>query len=463
MTSYGSFSKPLRRFAAALLVVCAGLIGCSRKPSALPSAPTNPVVVAPLANPALTGSERFVIYAREGRAREARDWERMEATAWDFDPDRPEQGLVRRVTFGRSHWNAYPLLWPESDDASEFVRLQVNVPGSHDYTVRLYRIDFKSWQVQTILACDQVLGLGSNAENVYVDTSLGYRAIRRNTAEVQLLDTPFKRVRDFGGRWIVEVESQRSGASGAFFDLKRGVLLSDRFVVPASWSDPWVGVMPSPDHRRVAYWDRRYRDDPRRAGLHFGEPPIVLATSLYVLDLASGKIRERQFRARCAAGSGVPVRSWGPRAVWSADGAQLKCVTLEGDDPEAAPVQLTLDAATLEIVSREVAPAPTREPLWVPLFLPEYLRADYDSLATASEERGRRVALAFLKSHGVSVDDALTYGDSSVAFSPDGRRMLIKLHSDFYFGDLQSKQLRRIPTPPELEHVVLDIHCVRAR
>ena len=404
--------------------------------------------------------EKFVIFAREGN-----DTNTMVASAWEFDLEKPEEGLIRRARFAPSSWSASQLFLSQQGTAPapEYVRHQVDDEGtSNGYIVHLYRIDYHKWDVQQVLETPQVFGLGANEESIFVDTDRGYRVIERRTGTIRTLDPSFKLVFDFGhDLWMVELAKPDKGLSGSFFDVKRGQLLDGRFAIPEDVKKRNFTVRLTPDRQRVAFWDLDYADDPqwRKPEGFVGQQ--VMTTDLIIQDLMSGKSRRFPFKSVCIPGSGVAVLSAGPRAEWNEDGTQISCVTLVGDDPKSPSEQVILDSATLRVVDRRKPPEPELWTTWEVKFLPVHLKSDYDALVGASEEHGRRVALAFLKSHGIDVRNMMRYG-SDVAFSPDGKRMLIKLQraEGFYFGDLEANALRLIRTPPALAHVSLSIHWV---
>jgi hypothetical protein len=392
-------------------------------------------------------AEKYVLFAAEHQEGSV-----ARITGWEYDPRKPEAGLVRRAEFAPSGWTPAPLFpyWT-GGTTPEYLRQQVSEPkGKNGYITHLYRVDYGTWEVKRLLVTLQALELGVNPRRVYVDTDQGVRWIDRKTDEVKAPEVPFGVVRLLTkDLWIVE-----AGGKGALFDLDKDALLGGRLEIPEGWRKDWFVLHPSPDRRRIAYWNRYFSDDPARKDLVFGKR-MVLSTGLHVVDLTTAETRTFRFRSGCAGGSGNPVISAGPRVEWSADGASLTCVTMSGDTLE----QVTLEAATLAEKSR--APAPPMKPYtsWERKYFPEWLRADYDTLERASEEGGRRLAFAFLQKRGVDLKGMVTYADAEIGFSDDGKRALLR-HSrtaNFYFIDLEANELRPLKTPPELAQNNLEI------
>lgn len=397
--------------------------------------------------------EKVVIFAREGN-----DWEKMVASAWDFDVDKPDAGIVRRAEFAKSHWDAMPL-FSEPGAASEFVRLQVNDPkGQNGYIVHFYRIDYDSWNVQLLLKTGQVNELGFNDRDVFVSTDQGRRIVDRKTGAIREFESRFQTLWIVDDRtWLIELLDQPDGPSGAFFDVVKGDVTKDRFIVPNEARGGRFRLQLSPDRRFLAYWDHNYSDDPERKNLSEGRR--VLTTKLTVHDLRTGEKRAFPFRSFCSPGSGVPVISAGAGVEWLENGAKLTCLTLDGTELKSKPQQVVLDAATLDVVERRDAPPRKPWSSWTVKYLPDRLKPAYESLQDASEEHGRRVALAFLKVHDIDVRKELQYGPG-VAFSADGKRMLIWMTGGFYYGDLEADTLRAVPAPPALKNVSMNLRWV---
>ncbi|HUR38160.1 MAG TPA: hypothetical protein VM222_01650 [Planctomycetota bacterium] len=408
-----------------------------------PAAPPPPGVSTPRA-------EKYALFVAESQGGAPN-----RITGWEYDPRKPEAGLVRRADFAPSGWTPAPLFpsWA-GGTTPEFLRQQVDDPkGKNGYIVHLYRVDYATWEVKRLLVTPQVIELAVNSRRVYIDTNQGVRWIDRKTDEVKSPEAPFEVVRLLtNDLWIVE-----TGGKGALFDLEKDALLDTRVTIPDGWRKNWFVLHLSPDRRRIAYWNRYFSDDPARRDLGYGKR-MVLSSDLHVLNLSTAETRTFRFRASCAGGSGNPVISNGPRVEWSADGASLTCVTLSGDTPE----QVTLDAATL--VEKSRTPAPPMKPYtsWERKYFPEWLKVDYEGLERASEEGGRRLALAFLQRRGVDLKGMLTYMDVAIGFSEDGKRALLRHRSTghFYFLDLEANELRPIKTPPELTLNNLEIHWV---
>jgi len=392
--------------------------------------------------------------------REEGNGNKMIASAWDFDPEKPEAGFVRRVEFGESSWNATLLFWSTSE-APEFVRLQVNGPTNLGYIVHFYHINYRTWEVKLLLKTDQVTEMGANENTVYISTDQGHMEVDRSTLKLRPLVPDFKVVGWFEPLWLVEMQD----AKGAFFDLRAGKLSEERFAIPATWKQRGFVLDLSPDRRNVAVWDHEYRSDPKSRSVKYGES-IMLTGALEIHDLAKGKSQSLPFRARCSGGSGVRIISHGPVAEWLDNGKTLRFQSRSGTNLEAGLEQITIDGETMAVISREPV-SEARDHVFIPPDpVPEFLKADYEALEGRSTEQGRRTALAFLRRHGVDVRELRDYPDTSVLFSPDRTRFLLRINppkpamGDCFFGDLAADTLRRVAAPPAIARVPVDIAWV---
>lgn len=404
--------------------------------------------------------EKAVVFARELTCVNQAG-EQYAATAWEWVPS--AEKLEKRHHFAKSSW-APDLLFREGEGPEGLVRLQVDSPKRIAYEVDLFAIDYREWRVTPVYHGDRLNGLGASQDVVYLDTDEGVRLLDRKTLALRAPDVAWRLVRQLGDRWLVAVGER----DGALLDPATGAL-SSRFALPERWAErPFFlvdryDVILSPDHARIAAVDVLCRDDPK--GVSFGESR-VLKTKLEVLELATGKVATFPLRLSCLGGSGRPViprdlrveftRDSSKLVVWSQrarDGAK------DASDPDENELEeLTLDTS-LEVVARATPKKePTRERA-PEVLVPDWLKKDYDALGETSDEGGRRLAVAFLRSRGVDVKLPVRFCDAESSFTRDGKRFFFKLAPGdaFYFGDLDAKTLKKIPCPPSLRSAAMRI------
>jgi hypothetical protein len=346
------------------------------------------------------------------------------------------------------------------------VRLAVG--ARPEYTVNLYSIDYRTWSVKTVLRSERIWGLGANEGLVYLGTDAGVRVLDRKTLAVRALEGPaWALVRDLGDRWLVAL----ARGERALFDPATGRLGPERFRCPKEWGDRYHLVL-SPDHARIAAVDVLCSSDPK--GVTFGQTR-VLETQLEVLTLGTGELARTPIRLLCTGGSGRPVIPHSLEVAFSADSTKIVCSSERARDGAKDPAKpeeneleaLTLDAKTLAVVAREPAKEKARPATTPAIAVPDWLKKDYDALGTVSDEGGRRLAHAFIRSRGVEHEIPVAVLETMVAFSPDGKRFLLKMwtgasRDTFFLGDLETKELRQLSAPPSLRDASLSIARVKA-
>ena len=169
----------------------------------------------PPERPHPSGTLLFAIFPREGK-----DWAKMTATAWEFVPDRAEKPLVKRCVFLKSHWSA-DTISPASPD---LIRLQVN-DGPRPYSVRLYHIDYATWDVRTLYSGKQVSEIGRAGNRAYIRTTEGPRLYDLSTGKVA--ETGVTRVLAAKEKnWLVQM-NRKGGRVVALFDPKSGEVVRE--------------------------------------------------------------------------------------------------------------------------------------------------------------------------------------------------------------------------------------------
>lgn len=461
------------RLASFSVVLLAALSGCS-KPAAVskPASPPKPLSsrVTPVAAVQVVSDipmptprapvEKFILFTLEKP-----DSADETATAWEYDPSIPEQGLRRVHDFGPSSCEAWLVFWGNPTVAPQYVRVPVLDEDRKFQMIHLCQIDYRTWTVQILLRSPSinVMGLTDQCLQIHSDDKLFL--IDRKSGEIREPDSPCTVRYNLGETYVVEVASGKP--SGALFDRDRNRLLSVRFEIPTEWNHRTHLVL-SPDRARIAELDFEEGGDPQQ-GLDYGESRVV-AARLRVHDLAAGTAKEMKNHT-IVHGTNRPFIGWEDEFAWSTDGSKLTCRTWRAGDEGGPPSiegpegyeQLTIDAKSLSVLSREPVPTAKVVPETEET-VPAFLRKEYDATRTATEG-GRRLAHAFLRHKGVEYEIPGAVLETEVGFTPDRRRFLLKMvtgsaSAEFFYGDLETQELRRLPAPSALVGVFMGIYGV---
>ena len=390
--------------------------------------------------------EKFVVFGREGD----------KECAWEYLPAGESEGLVKRCEFAPSPWSPWRLL---GGKVPAFIRHQVPHESGLGHSVNLYRIDYSTWKVTTVLSSRQLSGLGCSDDVVYVKTDRGLRLVERKTGKVETPARPFERLHLIGDLWIVRYENSEAGQVRLFDPTRYRILKEFRLPEFASkkrfFRGPHQKVMAlSPDHTLLAWvkpvaWDRAPK---------WGEPPRAAKTSLLLMDLETGKSRDLPFLIHVSPGAGIPHIYHG-LDVWFTKDGDLKYYTAAR---EGAELKLGDDGDILEgefeiVTVKHRSPVGFRKPVEAAVvrqhfapkrtfFVPPWLKPDNpikrrtDLLAEFLEHRGVAQAIRIKKG------DRFRYNRYAVAWSPDSRRFLgafpvQKGRRIWCFGDLEKDRL----------------------
>ena len=192
------------------------------------------------------GTEKFVVFGREGE----------KACAWEYQRCGESDGLVKRCEFAPSQWSAWRLL---GGKAPAFIRHMVPRKGGRPgHRVNLYRIDYSTWEVKTVLSSRQINGLGCSDTLVYVKTDRGLRLVDRKTGGVEIPARQFERLHLIGDHWIVRYEDSEAGQVHLFSPARNRCVKEFRLPEFASRKRFFRGphhkvTALSPDHAHLAW------------------------------------------------------------------------------------------------------------------------------------------------------------------------------------------------------------------
>lgn len=392
------------------------------------------------------GTLLFAIFPREGKG-----WDEMTATAWDFAPDRAEQPLVRRCVFSKSLWMGHPLSGGGYVSlGSDLIRLQVNdIPRG--YSVRLYHIDYATWNVRTVFSGRQVGGIGRAGDRVYLGTSEGSKVF--DTRSGKLADAEVKRLLVGSEKcWLVELE-RKDGRAVAVFDPESGAVGRELKDFPRA--DGQVLLDPAGRHVVIMgrYWS--LENGLPVAVLPFRQPRVI-RQAFTLFDLERGTQRTLSARVYATGGSGRPIIPSGPEVAFTPGRLRYTSMLakVKPRDPGAFHPQdqewVVVDLQTQKEVSRQpygewAAPAG-------PSIVPAHLENLVRSLPGTGWGEVHDLALAALVSHDVV--DAGEAGKVRFAFavlSPEGEKLLALRGATLHYFDLKAGTHRTVPAPPALQ------------
>ncbi|MCP3917710.1 MAG: hypothetical protein GY711_19370 [bacterium] len=382
------------------------------------------------------GTGKFVVFGRDGGV----------ATIWEYVPG--ERALTKRVSLIDSSWAPNTLF--SRGVAPHLIRLQI--PTGRGYRVNLYAVDYRSWETRRLHAARQISGLGMSGDSVYLTTDEGVRLLDPVANRVEVPQLQFRKMRDLGALWLVELPEDGKRKRTALFDPERRVVAREvelpAFAVQGEQLGvPWIQLSGSGRFLAMVA-PIPFTDAPADM-----EPELASMT-IHVLDLETGRDHELPLRTIVMGGSGVPV-IYRSLAV-SFDGTdRLRYVDIGSDAGELSVdsllagegrTQVTVDFAPFSRTTKACSADELREPRSTLDYVPSYLKTERPIT--------RRLDLLaeFLERHGVDQDfrvgrggGRVGYTHCPVAFSPDGRRFFGRLSTKgparLYYGDLERDEL----------------------
>jgi hypothetical protein len=383
--------------------------------------------------------EKFVIFLRDSLTAML-----PLTSAWEFDP--AGKTFANKIAFAPSSWAPDLLL---SAETPEYVRQQVNNPTLYDAT--LYKIDYCTWRVDTVLKSDQIAGLGSTLEKVFLYTDKGRKILDRNTGLMELMES-FTLISRFPDLWLVNHSSPDSAYlfSPAENRIKKSLVSSTQFGA------------------QDRYWmsdNGRYMAQSKATGGMLPMNGAVSVTSQIVLfTLDNDSLCRFPINIYSACGSGVPVITYSLFCWFSNNGCFNYVSAVHAGDTLNSPFGdsemagrcrlISIQLQTLDTTSSP-ATAAMFAPRFSPLFMPPYL----DSQGKLYDES--QVIEMFLDCFGIAAN-GLDFG-----LSADGKRFLSRLstgesstaRTGFIYGDMENRWIERLPDPgPPLTNPFSEIH-----
>ena len=422
------------------------------------------------------GTEKFVVFVREPRPG---DWNFM-ATVWEYVPSRPDEPMMCRVHLEPSHWSPDMLVWRQANTSPDLITLQVPYESApFGYRMNLYGVNYRSWEVATFLRADSIGAEGTMRDRAYLsvrELQTGRRTLQvldRSTGRLETSPKYFERVLGIGGTWIVRFEGAPHG-SFALFDPESNATIRE-FLLSDYPQSPFVEVRQSGLTPNCRYWAVFDDVDWPNSVVWENPTPTPMTGRYLIYDTESGEPTIVPVRLIGSLGSGKAIVRTGLEWWFASDGT-FRCLTATAEAGELAslldnrPWTDFFDILTVDPVSgstsrgpysaSDVPSAPTSPE--APSYAPEYLTLDMKRPLKSD------VAEAFLKFKGLEFEfEQNVWSGTKAAFSVDGKRFFAKMTKgpedrDFFYGDLDTKELRRAKAPSEALAKAndLEIHCV---
>jgi hypothetical protein len=392
-----------------------------------------------IAEQAKPGIGKFVIFTREQVGKE---WDAI-AGAWECIPSRPEIPIAKRVKFCHSSWNCTPLLNVlVADDSAgmhpRFVRLQVN-SGDTDYSVNIYDINYRTWDVRCLWQGPQMLAFGVMNNSIFCGTPDGWRVIDARSGKLSN-KVPFTPVETDGKYWLVRKANETNGC-WSYDGTKRRYIANFGPVEEPALGFSRSKLSPNGKHRAwvVGAVGDDWRGGAIQAKLIFqrGRPKEDVLVPIVVWAVA---------------GSGVPVIPVGLDLTFAGNEFLEVRTQQRLDDPEDHV--WSIDIATGKVnrrVARVAAPAVDAHAVISGVPVREYLRKYH---AWFTHEGPDGLAPAFMAHLGI-LPEQEDYPSCKAGVSRDGRHVLYRatkgaLSNVYIYGDLDTRRTVRFIAPEGL-------------
>lgn len=424
------------------------------------------------------GTEKFVAFVREPRPG---DWNFM-ATVWEYIPSRPDQPMICRVHFEPSHWSPQLLGRSYAEMGSDLVRLQVHGDDPAGETRNnLYGLNYRTWEVVTHLRAWSLGPVGTTRDRAFISVTefVGTRdhtlyILDRASGRLDIAPKHFERIQAFPGVWVIQFTGAPHG-SFALFDPENNAVIREfnlpdypqpRFDFPSypAWSA---------DQRYVAVYEDVTMPDKLPDSL----VSIPMTGRYLIYDIEGGRRHIVPVRLFAYENSNYPAVFTGLDS-WFTSAGEFRCLSAskEGEKLASLPVDrpameffdiLTVDPASgsASRMAHGAGEVPSPRPFSTAARLvPDYLAIEKTDGSVLKVD----VIRAFLKLKGLRIEmDRHAWSLTEVGFSADDKRFFAKMtvgpeSRDFFYGDLETKEFRRVKAPSEAlaEAIDLEIECV---
>ena len=446
-------------------------------------------------------SEKFVLLAREPI--DDTPWNFI-ASIWEIDQD-PEPALVPRVRFQRTHSSPSVFSYQSDFPHRDLIEVRSLTGSSVDPLIRIYRIDYRSWEIQRLWSGRKAVPLLWNDESVYFSTDnshpwnsehdhRGIRVIMLDSGEVgppafqgeqiravQRPESPFFLVhpqnKPEGHFDVFDAETEHIVASvdlPGCLDWGRG----DEFAIQDGYSTCAVFCL----NEAVTDQNVKILKDGSVVPMDFpiaaDEPWTVFASgSIRIIDLQTKteKAIPIGLNITTLLTSGVGFWVSGPD-FWFTQEGNLRYFSSDRPTEDQPQVNDRGDARHVEThklfefdIKRGESVAIDIDEDDIPTWrkqvdIPDYLVEFADKTEWIGEQD---IAVAFVRSKGIQIDrDPHRMDQFEWVFSDDGQRFALKLFESgkddvIFLGNLDDQTLEEVPVPEHLQcTIAIDLICV---
>jgi hypothetical protein len=376
-------------------------------------------------------NEKYVIFFRDSLA------EAVSATSgWVFDP--VLKTFTKKHDFTRSSWAPTLLLSPQIPD---YVSHQVNTPTSYGLGTVLYKINYCTWEIDSVYRAAQIVELGTSPTKIYFGTEKGKMMLDRQTGRIDTMKA-FNIVWRFEDLWLINKNKVDTAYlfSPAENRIKKTMFSSEGFAA----SDKYF----ISDNKRYMAQIKAIKEMPPFAVTVSEKSRIIL------FSLDNDSAYRFPISIYCASGSGVPVVYMSIHCGFVGE-SYFNYISATRDYDTLGPsFSVAGMAERCEMVSINLQTlTSTRQPATAAMFAskfnPTYVPPYLDGLRGKFSDEGQLVK-EFLELFG---DTASGY---NYGISPDGKRFLGRFgitqgssgsSIGFIYGDMENRWIERLPDP----------------
>lgn len=356
-------------------------------------------------------------------------------SGWEFDAAKGT--FTKRHDFGPSSWAPSLLL---SQEIPEYVRHQVNTTSAYDYGVLLYKINYCTWNVDTVYRSSQINGLGADQKFVYLDTYEGKLALDRQTGRIDTMGK-FNVIARFNDIWLID-----HGRNDTAYLFRPSENRTIKTLVSSKLFGSYDRYLMSPDTLFITQFKAFVGTLPFNT-------IVSRKSEIIIFRLDNDSMYSLPLNIYTRGGSGVPVIYLSFRCWFSIDGrlnyfsAVNENDTLALSETDSAMIG-RCELVTVDLSTKAATKSPATAAMFASTFNPPFWPVYLESLRGEILGESQLVS-EFEKLFGI-------ISGWGLGISPDGKRFLNRclipngpstLSPAFIYGDMENKWVEPLPDP----------------